>query len=288
VLNRQRIILHMLKKAGGVATRIELMKWAFLLAHETASNGGPTFYSFVPHKYGPYSFVLQQDIFSLEKNGFVEQLDHETWGLRSESKVDFAPPREYQDVSRIFLRYQGMGSNDFIDSVYARYPWFTINCENVDKRACKRPSAPNAVYTIGYQGLSVDAFLNELLQSGIRALADVRNNPASRSFGFHKGTLSRLCGHLGIEYSGFPELGITASDRANLQSLSHCESLFKRYRSDVLRNKTSYLQLLANMVTDKSTALVCMESDATWCHRSHLAAMVAEIAKINVIHLRST
>jgi uncharacterized protein (DUF488 family) len=287
VLNRQCIILYMLKKAGGKAARIELMKWAFLLTQETESRGGPAFYDFVPYKYGPYSFLMHQDMLSLEKSGLVEQLDAKIWGLRSENEFSFELPRVIQDVSRILLRYRGMGINDLIDSVYSRYPWFTINCENVDRRAYRRPSAHDAVYTIGYQGVSIDAFLNELLRSGITTLADVRNNPASRSFGFHKSTLSRLCGNVGIEYSGFPELGIPASNRADLKSVSHYESLFKRYRSDILKNKSGYLELLAKKVTDKSTALVCMESDASWCHRSHLALMVADIVKTNVIHLRS-
>jgi uncharacterized protein (DUF488 family) len=288
MLNRQRIILYMLKKAGGVATRIELTKWAFLLAQETESRGGPAFYDFVPYRYGPYSFLMNQDILSLEKNGYVEQLDAKTWGLRSDNEADFDLPREFQDVSRIMLRYRGIGINDLMDSIYERYPWYTMNCENTRKRAYSWPSAPNSVYTIGYQGLSIDAFLNKVLKSGITTLADVRYNPASRSFGFHKATLSRLCGHLGIEYFGFPELGIPASDRTDLRSLRHYELLFKRYRLEILKNKSSYLQSLARKVAESSTALVCMESDASWCHRSHLAALVADIVKADVVHLGST
>lgn len=285
MLNRQRILLYMLGKAGGSLTRIELMKWAFLLSQETSSRGGPAFYSFVPYKYGPYSFLLHQEILALKKVGLVEEITPTGWGLPSAHQTVLEPPKEFRDVCRIALRYEELTINELIDSVYSRYPWFTINCENSDKRVQAKPHADKAIYTMGHQGLSIDAFLNKLLKCGISMLADVRNNPSSRNFGFHKTTLSRLSQNLGIEYCGFPELGIPASDRIDLKSLSDYEILFKRYRSGVLTKKSRLLDSLTTVAAAKPTALICMESDPSFCHRSHLAMLINERTGLPIIHL---
>ncbi|MBI5251996.1 MAG: DUF488 family protein [Desulfomonile tiedjei] len=288
MLNRQRTLLYMLKKAGGSLTRIELMKWSFLLSQETSSGGGAAFYAFVPYKYGPYSFLLQQELFGLMKRGLLQEIGSKGWSLSALHEAAAESPRECQDIARIILRYKGMTINELIDTVYSRYPWYTVNSENFSRRAEVRPQADRAVYTIGYQGNSIDAFLNRVLKCGIKALADVRNNPSSRNFGFHKSTLARLCENLGIEYRGFPDLGIPASDRMDLKSLRDYEIVFGHYRSGVLANKTQSLDLLARLVTQKSTTLVCMESDANVCHRSILATLISERTNLPVIHLGIT
>lgn len=287
MLNRQRILLYMLKKAGGSLAKIELMKWAFLLSQETSSRGGPAFYAFVPYKYGPYSFLLQQDILGLKKIGLVQEIDSKRWELSSAHQDTVESPRELEDIARITLRYKGLTINELIDKVYSRYPWFTINCEIAGRRAQERPHAGTAVYTMGHQGLSIDSFLNKLLKSGISTLADVRNNPSSRNFGFHKSTLSRLCENLGIEYIGFPDLGVPASDRMDLTSPDDYETAFNRYRSRVLTRNLQTLDSLARVVIEKPTTLVCMESDPALCHRSHLAMLISERTSLPVIHLRA-
>ena len=85
-----------------------------------------------------------------------------------------------------------------MDYVYRQYPWFTVNSKRQQNAA--RPVAALAVYTAGYEGQQVDAFLNMLMRNGIQQLLDVRNNPVSRRYGFHKTTLGRLCKSLDIEY----------------------------------------------------------------------------------------
>lgn len=284
MLNRQRVLLYMLKKAGGTLTRIELMKWCFLLSQETSSRGGAAFYAFVPYKYGPYSFLLQQELCGLAKKGLLEESGSNRWSLSIHDMVVDAP-KEYLDVVRIALRYKEMTVNELMDSVYSRYPWYTINSENLSRRAHVLPEAHRAVYTAGYQGHSIDSFLNRLLKCGIAALADVRNNPSSRNFGFHKSTLSRLCNNLGIEYKGFPELGIPSCDRMDLESSRAYEKMFNDYRCRILTNRTQSLNLLAKYVCQKPTALICVESDPIVCHRSVLSTVISERTSLPVTHL---
>ena len=80
----------------------------------------------------------------------------------------------------------------------------------------------------------MDGFLNLLVQSGIRRLVDVRNNPISRRYGFHKATLGRLCGFLDIDYQHVPELGIQPVLRQTWRSAADYEVLFGRYVAESL------------------------------------------------------
>ncbi|MBI5569039.1 MAG: DUF488 domain-containing protein [Desulfomonile tiedjei] len=288
MLNRQRIILYMLEKAGGSASRIQLMQWTFLLRQETPSRGGSAFYDFLPYKYGPHSFQLDQDMGNQVKSGLVRAPDDKTWSLAEGSLVPPAPSQEILDAANVMHQYGEMSPQTLIDSVCSRFPWFTINCENPGRRMLERPTADPAVYTIGYQGLSIDFFLNFLLQSGITALADVRDTPWSRNYGFHRGTLSRLCESIGIQYWGFPQLGVPSGERTGVDSEQDRETLFCRYRERIPREQSQFLASLAEKVRDRATALLCMESDPSMCHRSQLANLVSERTNLPVAHLRGT
>jgi uncharacterized protein (DUF488 family) len=172
-----------------------------------------------------------------------------------------------------------------INSIYQRYPWFTVNSKNSMRRSQVRPVADPAVYTMGYEGLSVEMLLNMLMSSGIQRLVDVRANPVSRRYGFHQSTLRILCSRLDIEYVHLPVLGIRSEDRKDLNSPSDYDSLFTDYRREVASRHVGTLRKLARALREKPGALVCMEADPGSCHRSHLAGLVAPVAELPVVHL---
>ena len=142
------------------------------------------------------------------------------------------------------------------------------------------------MFTAGYESLSVDAFLNLLVESGIERLIDVRQNPVARRFGFHKSTLSRLLGHLKIEYVHVPELGIPSSFRQDLDSYEDYDRLFKRYEAATLSSEKPAISNVARLVSERPSVLVCMEADPKYCHRSRLATRVAAATSLPVTHLR--
>ena len=47
------------------------MKLVFLLRHETCLKDVPSFYDFVPYKFGPFSFTLYRELERLQQNGYV-------------------------------------------------------------------------------------------------------------------------------------------------------------------------------------------------------------------------
>ncbi len=224
MFTRQKVILAMLAAANRPVQRIELTKWAFLLRNEMPSGGGSAFFDFVPYHYGPFSFALYQETGKLEKLGYL-RTDNECWTLSDVVAPKLVGGQINQDIGRVLKDFGAMTIDGLLDFVYQRYPAYTTHSKR--KQLAPKAVAPLAVYTCGYEGLSVDGFLHRLVSTGIGRLIDVRMNPIARRFGFHKSTLARLCGNLGIEYVHVPELGIRSELRQELDDASDYERLFK-------------------------------------------------------------
>jgi len=146
--------------------------------------------------------------------------------------------------------------------------------------------ASPAVYTIGYEGCSVDRLLNVLMRRGIQRIIDVRRNPVARRYGFHKGALDRLCGEVGIGYVHVPELGIPSELRRNLDGPDARAKLFEDYDTELLPRQPGAIAKIARMMTDLPTALMCMEADPAMCHRSRVARAVSSVTDLRVRHVR--
>jgi len=175
-----------------------------------------------------------------------------------------------------------------VDGVYRTHPWFTLNSESIQKRAATRPEAESAVYTVGYEGIMVDALLDLLLRQGIKRLIDVRCNPIARRYGFHKATICRLCNDVGIEYVHVASLGVPSAWRADLSDHSSYERLFERYEKEILPKHEGALESVSKLVIESPSALMCMEADHQCCHRSRLGAEVSRRTSLPVWELRGT
>jgi len=193
------------------------------------------------------------------------------------------PSAVKRDINRVVARFGKLDRNRLIDYVYARYPAYTFNSEI--RKLSQRPKARQKVFTAGYEGRSVDSFLNLLLQKGIRQLVDVRMNPIARRYGFHRSTLNRLCGKLDIKYVHIPALGIRSDKRQDLDAPGARERLFRDYEATTLKEESQSINDVVSFVKKTPSVLVCMEADHTCCHRSRLASVVAKRSKLLVEHL---
>ncbi len=70
MLLRQKVLLSLLQLAGRPVEQLEFMQWAFLLKNDFPSEGGSSFYDFVPHHSGLYSFTLNHEAGKLESEGY--------------------------------------------------------------------------------------------------------------------------------------------------------------------------------------------------------------------------
>lgn len=286
MLHRQKALLAILQRVGGQASNLQVMKWAFLLSAETPSHGGKTFYQFIPYRFGPYSFTLNRETDALVRNGFVEKVDKKTWELTTLGREFFVslPKQISQDIATVTQQYGNFSGSELIEIVYARYPWFSVNSDLPGKRGEQRPIAEKAIYTAGYEGKTVDEFLNLLMRSGIQRLIDVRYNPISRRYGFHKSTLKRLCNSLEIDYHHLPGLGISGTARTGLNSMDSYLALFKEYRCG-LTNRREDLFTAVSLLKAVPSVLVCMEANPECCHRNVLAQHLVGRINLPIKHL---
>lgn len=286
MLHRQKALLLMLQDVGCTASDLQLMKWAFLLSHETSSRGGKTFYKFIPYHYGPYSFTLDQEIGSLIRNGLLEKGGNSDRSLTDlGKKMTINLPKDIaRDLHHVISNYGGLSDQELLDSICEKYPCFTVDRAIPSGQNGRMPIAGKAIHTAGYEGKTVDEFLNLLMESGISRLIDVRFNPISRRYGFHKSTLSRLCGSLGIDYQHFPELGIPGSERDDLDAVADYGCLFKNYRHSLPSRKDALFKVIDLMKSEPSV-LVCMEADPAFCHRNVLAQHLNTLIDMPIKHL---
>lgn len=285
---RQKILINFIQRAGGTASRLQLVKWLFLLAQDAQAQIPAAHYQFVPYKFGPFSFTMYQELDALVREGELVAIGDAD--LKAAKPKFLGPwlnePAIERDIERCWNSYGKLSTSTLLDTVYRRFPWFTLNADQADRRKVKRPGVACAAYTAGYEGMQVDGFLNLLLQSGIYRLIDVRNNPVSRRYGFHKKTLASLCERLNIEYCHEPEVGIPSDWRCDVQSQADYDRLFVRYVTDVLPKEPNVVQRIAGWVGTAPSVLVCQEEQPKCCHRSHLARRVAEITKLPIRDLR--
>jgi len=278
----------MIRQAGRPVSRLELVKWAFLLAEEMPSGGGTCFYDFLPYQYGPFSFTLFRETDGLVRNGYLREIkvgNQDAWesvpGVSCNTGDLSRDVRS--DALRVVDRFAGKSSDYLVDYVYGRFPWYTVNSRR--RRLAQRPIAELAVYTIGYEGCSIDRLLDVLMRHGIQRIVDVRRNPVARRYGFHKSTLDRLCEKVDVEYVHIPEVGIPSELRQGLDSPSAYMRLFERYERELLPLARDAVRKIARFTSDKPTALMCMEADPKMCHRTCVANAVCCMTHLPLHHI---
>ncbi len=125
------------------------------------------------------------------------------------------------------------------------------------------------VYTIGYEGRSIEEFMGILKMHNIECLIDVRELPLSRKNGFSKSILSKKLEDKNIIYRHFPELGSPREIRHELWGGGNYEKFFKAY-SEWLSSPhaKTYIGDVEGWSHVKTTAIMCFEKDVEKCHRS--------------------
>jgi uncharacterized protein (DUF488 family) len=143
--------------------------------------------------------------------------------------------------------------------------------------ASKSPKRPRGkLYTLGYEGRSLDEYLQILLDAGVRRLCDVRRNAFSHKKGFSKGPLGRACEAAGIAYQHLPELGIAAAERRAVKTPADRVALFKKYARATLPQQRAALDAIAaRLGTGERLALTCFERDPQDCHRLRVVEALA-------------
>jgi uncharacterized protein (DUF488 family) len=155
--------------------------------------------------------------------------------------------------------------------------YYTLNSEITGKLFCgkeltqfideKRTNAKagQVLFTIGYEGKTVEAFINTLIQNDVRLLCDVRKNPLSRKFGFSKSKLEDITQNIGITYVHMPDLGIETNKRRSLETVEDYQNLFIDYAETLVTPLLEHVYSL--LCCNTRIALMCYEHEPAMCHR---------------------
>ena len=140
--------------------------------------------------------------------------------------------------------------------------------------------------TIGYEGATVASFLDALRAARIGLLVDVRALASSRRPGFAKTRLAANLAEAGIDYLHLRGLGTPAEGRAAARAGRHEE--MRRVFAEQLATPDAQAELdvLAGLVQgERRVCILCFEADPRHCHRSLVAAALAERMPLVVEHL---
>jgi uncharacterized protein (DUF488 family) len=141
------------------------------------------------------------------------------------------------------------------------------------------------MYTIGYEGLNVPAFVNELKDRGIRVLIDVRQMPLSRKKGFSKRALAAAVEAEGMEYRHIRELGAPRDVRYQLRATGDWAEYCQGYFSHLDACDTG-LEEVVTLAASQAVCLMCFEADYTTCHRSLITSRLQEQGLVlHTVHL---
>ena len=286
---RKRLLLRLAHLAGGKISRLRLMKLTFLIA-QNPDMPAALKYGFVPYHHGPFSFALYRDWRTLATTGFTFGDGEDGGPFRiteaGQKLASQEPTGSAELIDVVHEQWTNTTTDALIDDIYGRHPWFSHRSERDGGRHKRAtPSAEPAVYTVGYQGLSIDAFLNLLLERGITQLVDTRFTPASRVYEYHASTLRNLCERVGIGFQPEPMLGVPKNTRERFfQARNHRQ--FKRDYSEILRAQRDRVIAISDLMTRTPAAVMCYERDVSNCHRSYLAHELAAISGLDKVDLR--
>ena len=136
------------------------------------------------------------------------------------------------------------------------------------------------IFTIGYEGATMDEFLAALKVAGVQRLIDVRALPLSRRPGFSKSPLRAALEEAGIEYVHLKALGTPAEGRSAARAGRHAD--LERIYAGQLELPEAMVQAaqMLELAAEKPSALLCFEREPAHCHRTLLLRAVAADAEV--------
>ena len=274
--------MALIQAFGGELDKMSLQKLLFLFSRQQTERS----FHFVPYKYGCYSFQANADLGTLTKYKLVEESGNSWKKIDHTSFTSELNTKDQVALKFIVSQYKGLSKDDLIKLTYKNYPYFAINSTiaatvlnkdelaRVDRQKINKPET--VLFTIGYEGLSLEEYLNKLIINGIKVLCDVRRNPLSMKYGFSKSQLKNACNGVGIEYVHIPEVGIESDKRQELNTQADYDSLFAFYKESILNNEVAkQKEILGLLMRKKRVALTCFEANIHQCHRKHLAESIS-------------
>ena len=282
---RRKVLMALLQSFDGQLEKIALQKLLFLMT----SKQKEATYSFIPFHFGSYSISANADLTAMVRHGLLTE---DVNNFSKADKTNYVHKLTIEDqkiLSEIKSNYEKLNSKELMKFTYLNFSYYAINSKTAkdiltkseyEKVLSAKPINDRTIlFTIGYEGISLEEYLNRLIKNDVKTLVDVRNNPVSMKFGFSKNTLRLYCEKLGIEYIHVPEVGIRSEYRQGLKVQADYNELFEQYKKSTLQETKDHQNKILEILKNKRRiALTCFESDTSKCHRSYLAKSIIELS----------
>lgn len=291
---RRKIILSLLETFDNELEKFQLQKLLMLFTHQQQKPS----YFFVPYKYGCFSFQANADLTTMRKYKCVDEYENAWKRITQESYIPELKENDKNILQTIKANFNHKTSEYLIKHTYRKFPYYAINSQIAtqiltDKELKKieeeQPkSSIEALFTIGYEGISIEQYINKLLKANVKVLCDVRKNSMSMKYGFSKSQLKMACEGVGIHFIHIPEVGIVSDKRKQLNTQEDYDLLFEDYKQSVLPETISQQKEIVNLISKhKRVAITCFEKDICQCHRKHLAEAICKLphTSFQLIHL---
>ena len=142
------------------------------------------------------------------------------------------------------------------------------------------------LYTLGYQGVDVDTYVQKLKAAGVGIVADVRETPWSHKRGFCKNALSSELSRAGIEYVHVRSAGNPKENRRTAPDLAECLRRYKHYLTENPAGVSDLVDVVRTAAArNRTVCLTCFEKDVRDCHRSILVNAIRRRVGIQPVHL---
>jgi len=285
---RRKIILALLETCGGTISAINFQKLLFLFTRKQETKA----FDFVPYRYGCFSFQANQDIATLKTYGYVSYNENDITLEKNDNYFSQLNMFDKQYVLEIKSQFGNFSQGDLIKYTYINYPFYAtksqiakkiLNNEELQKVQQQiHTYSETMLFTIGYEGIALETYINKLITSDIKILCDVRKNAFSQKYGFSKNQLKTACEGVGIQYVHIPDLGIVSNKRQALNTQSDYNLLFEDYEQTVLQQNTKDINYIFDLLKHKKRiALTCFEANINHCHRKHLAEAITRLPDFN-------
>lgn len=252
-------------------------------------------FEFVPYKFGAFSFQARADKQTMIKYGQLN--DEKNWVFAAEeSYIPQLKKTDWNILENLWKQFRNIATEELVKHTYREYPFYAtrsriaekvLDPEELNLVEMARPTiSANKLYTIGYEGITAEEYMNRLYLKNVRLLVDVRKNSFSMKYGFSKNQLNGMCEKMGILFMHIPKLGIESDKRKQLETREDYNRLFKEYENDTLPKREESLQKLMELFREhERVAITCFEKEYTSCHRHKISDHLEREFEVPVEHL---
>ncbi len=143
------------------------------------------------------------------------------------------------------------------------------------------------VFTLGYQGLTLEAYSEILVRTGVGIVLDVRETPFSYNRRYIGSVMKRALADAGVGYLHLKACGNPSINRKTAKSPEECLSMYREY----LARDTGCLTPLLSEIEKANglgepACLTCYEREPHACHRTILLEfLLDQTPELEVMHL---